>query len=215
MKKLILGLLLLAVLVGCSTEGKIKVTNRTRNNLFLSVKGSYYTIPGATEEMINDDKGISKTVSFDTGKKFLMFAPDETEVDIYLVGETFLMNSGDTLTTVEVEPNETYRVYADPTHACVKVVNNSGLDITKLTSTQIFSLTNPGANDTRILTNNIPNGTEYYKQLVYVTDNASTDDRFFYQFEVTFADSTHETFGDYGELASYLELDDIFEIDLN
>lgn len=215
MKKLIWGLLLLAVLAGCSTEGKIKVINRTRNNLYFTIKGNDYSLAGATEEMINDDKGTSKTVSFDTGTKFLMFAPDETEIDLYLEGETFLMNSGDTLTTVEVEPNETYRVYADPTHACVVVKNYSGLDIVELKATQIFSVTNPGVNDTRILTTDIPNGTEYYKQLVYVSDNAPTDDRFFYQFEVTFSDSTTETFGNYGESASFLELDDKFEIELN
>ncbi len=215
MKKLILGLLLLVVLAGCSTEGKIKVINRTKNNLYFSLKGDDYTIPGATEEMINDDKGTSKTVSFDTGTKFLMFAPDDTEIELYLEGETFLMNSGETLTTVEVEPNETYRVYADPTHACVIVKNSSGLDIIELKSTQIFSETNPDVNDTRILTNNIPTGTEYYKQLVFVADNAPTDDRFFYQFEVTFTDSTQETFGGYGESASFLELDDKFEIELN
>jgi len=215
MKKLILGLLFLAILAGCSTEGKIKVTNRTKNNLYLNVKGNDYTIPGATEEMINDDKGTSKTVSFDTGKKFLMFAPDETDIDLYLVGETFLMHDNDTLTTVQVEPNETYRVYADPTHAGVKLINNSELDITELKSTQIFDPDDETENDTRILSTNIPAGTEFFKQLIPVPEDANSEQRFFYKFEVTFADSTRDTFGEYGEIESFLELDDLYEITIN
>jgi len=215
MKKLILGLLLLAVLAGCSTEGKIKVINRTKNELYFTIKGDDYTLDGATEDMINDDKGTSKTVSFDTGRKFLMFAPDETEVNIYLEGETFIMAGGDSVTTVEVEPNETYRVYADPTHAGMKLINNSELDITELKSTQIYDPEDDDENLVRILSTSIPAGTEFFKQLDPVPEDANSDQRFFYQFKVTFQDSSFQMYGYYNNPDTFLKLDDFYEITID
>jgi len=127
MKKFAVPLLILVVLVGCSTEGDIKIINRTDHNLYLSLEGNDYILEGS------ETTDPTMTISVDTGKQFLFYIEDYIEVDMHLEGETFMMRDAIngipideyfTETTLQVKPKETLNVYCDPTHAGVKLINN-------------------------------------------------------------------------------------------
>jgi len=149
MKKFLVPILLIIIIVGCSTEGDIKLINRTNHRLFFTIKGNDYILEGSET---SDPNGI---VSVDTGKKFLFYSEDMVEVDLHLEGETFMMQDATiggqpiglyfTETTLQVKPSETLKIYCDPTHAGVKLVNNSTEEVTGLayhtaTSNTLISL---------------------------------------------------------------------------
>ncbi|MFC1898514.1 hypothetical protein ACFLYJ_02970 [Candidatus Cloacimonadota bacterium] len=133
MKKLLLLLLPLFIVFGCTSEGDIKIINRTDHYLYFNIKGTDYVLEGSE---ISDP---SKTISIDTGSQFLFLGDDETSVAMQLEGETFMMQDADlfgipnglffTETTLTVKPNETMKIYCDATHAGVKLINNSLVDV--------------------------------------------------------------------------------------
>ena len=133
MKKIFLFILPVIILVGCSTEGDIKIINRTDNYLYFTIEGSNYILDGSsTSDPI-------QTISFNTGSKFLFFGDCEEKLDMHIEGETFMMQLADnygnpigeyyTETTLNVKANETLKIYCDPTHAGVKLINNSQVSI--------------------------------------------------------------------------------------
>jgi hypothetical protein len=136
MKKLFVPVLMMIIIVGCSTEGDIKLINRTDHSLYFTIKGNDYILEGSET---NDP---SKTVSVDTGKKFIFYDEGAVKVDMHLEGETFMMQDATvggqpigvyfTETTLQVNPSETLKIYCDPTHAGAKLVNNSTEDVTGL-----------------------------------------------------------------------------------
>ncbi len=129
MKNIIVLFLPLLLLFGCSSEGDIKIINRTDHNLYFNIEGTDYVLEGS------ENSDPSKIISIDTGSQFLFFGDDETKVAMSLEGETFMMQDSDfsgvpngiyfTETMLAVKPNETLKIYCDPTHAGVKLVNNS------------------------------------------------------------------------------------------
>ncbi len=133
MKNLIIFLLTISVIAGCSTEGDIKIINRTNHYLYFTIEGSDYILEGSE----NTNPNI--TIDVDTGKRFLFFGEGETQVDMFMEGETFMMQEADsygnptgyyyTETTLTVKSNETLKIYCDPTHAGVKLINNSLVDV--------------------------------------------------------------------------------------
>ena len=207
MRTLILLTLMILIILGCSTEGDIKFINRTRHNLYFSVKGNDYILEGATDEMIAEEKGTSKSISVDTGKEFLFWGADTKKVDIELEGETFLIGDTITTTTVEVKPNETTRIFTDPTHASVKVINNSEQNVSDL-----FYFTD--YDGTMVyLGSDIPSGEIFFKQIPFATN----DDVFFYTFVVEFSDSLgleQQFFGGPGDPDAFLEIDEQYLIEL-
>ena len=123
------------MLVGCSTEGDIKIINRTTHNLYFTIKGNDYTLEGS------ETSDPNMTISVDTGKRFLLYGEDYVEIDLHLEGETFMMQDAIngipieeyfTETTLQVRPNETLKIYCDPTHAGVKLINNFAADVIDL-----------------------------------------------------------------------------------
>ena len=133
MKKIFLFIIPVIILTGCSTEGDIKIINRTNHYLYFTIKGSDYILEGSP----NSDP--SKTITVDTGSQFLFWGDETTKIDMTLEGETFMMQlanpdgspSGEynTETTLNVPANETLKIYCEPTHAGVKLVNNSEVDV--------------------------------------------------------------------------------------
>ena len=130
MKKVLFPFILLIIIIaGCSTEGDIKIINRTDNSLYFTIKGNDYVLEGS------ETSDPNMTVSVSTGKQFLFYSEDYVEVDLHLEGETFMMQDATiggqpigiyfTETTLQVIPKETLKVYCDPTHAGVKLINNS------------------------------------------------------------------------------------------
>jgi len=135
MKKVLMLFGLLLMLVGCSTEGDIKIFNRTTHNLYFTIKGNDYILEGS------ENSDTHKTVSVDTGKQFLFFGSDIVEIDMHLEGETFMMQDAIngipieeyfTETTLQVEPKKTLNIYCPPTHAGVKLINNFTEDVVDL-----------------------------------------------------------------------------------
>jgi len=137
MKKVLSPFILLIIIIaGCSTEGDIKIINRTNHNLYFTIKGNDYILEGS------ETSNPNMTVSVGTGKQFLFYSEDYVEVDLHLEGETFMIQDATiggqptgvyfTETTLQVKPKETLKVYCDPTHAGVKLVNNSAIDVIDL-----------------------------------------------------------------------------------
>ena len=137
MKKVLFPFALLIIIIaGCSTEGDIKIINRTDHRLYFTIKGNDYVLEGS------ETSDPSKTVSVRTGKEFIFYSKDHVEVDLHLEGETFMMQDATingqptgvyfTETTLQVKPKETLKVYCDPTHAGVKLINNFTEEVTGL-----------------------------------------------------------------------------------
>ena len=135
MKKIVIPILLMIIVVGCSTEGDIKIINRTDHSLYFTIKGNDYILEGS------ETSDPSMTVSVGTGKQFLFYSEDFVEVDLHLEGETFMMRDEFhgppdwlyyTDTTLQVKPKETLKVYCDPTHAGVKLINNFAENVISL-----------------------------------------------------------------------------------
>ena len=152
MKILIFFLAVTIALAGCSSEGEIRIINRTNHNLYFNVYGTDYILEGSTV----DDPSWSITI--DTGSQYLFFGNDETKVTLSLEGETFMMQDSDasgvpngiffTETTLTVKPRQTLNIYCDPTHAGVKLINNSQSAVTGFfyftaNSDSLFSLITP------------------------------------------------------------------------
>ncbi len=137
MKKVLFPFILLIIIIaGCSTEGDIKIINRTDHNLYFTIKGNDYILEGS------ETSNPNMTVSIGTGKQFLFYSKDFVEVDLHLEGETFMIQDATiggqptgvyfTETTLQIKPKKTLKVYCDPTHAGVKLVNNSAIDVIDL-----------------------------------------------------------------------------------
>ena len=137
MKKVLFPFILLIIIIaGCSTEGDIKIINRTDHSLYFTIKGNDYILEGS------ETSDPSMTISIGTGKQFLFYSEDYVEVDLHLEGETFMMQDASisgqptgvyfTETTLQVKPKETLKVYCDPTHAGVKLINNFAIDVIDL-----------------------------------------------------------------------------------
>jgi len=135
MKNIFILFLLMLILISCSTEGDIKIFNRTTHNLYFTIKGHDYILEGA------ETSDTHKTISVDTGNQFLFFGNDLVEVDMHLEGETFMMQdaiNGIPIeeyfaeTTLQIEPKKTLNIYCSPTHAGVKLINNSSVDVVEL-----------------------------------------------------------------------------------
>lgn len=139
MKKLLFIFITLIFLLGCSTEGDIKFINRTAHFLYFTIQGNDHILNGATEAEINQGIGPNKTLTIKTGKKFLFFGAGEKTIDLHLEGETFMMQEADidgtptgiyyTDTEIKIISNETLSIFADPTHASVKLINDSDKNI--------------------------------------------------------------------------------------
>ena len=133
MGKIFLFILSIIILAGCSSEGDIKIINRTNHYLYFTIEGSDYILAGSP------DTDPSKTITIDTGSQFLFLGNETIKVDMSLEGETFMMQwanndgspSGDyyTETTLNVPANEVLKIYCEPTHAGVKLINNSEVDV--------------------------------------------------------------------------------------
>jgi len=133
MKKIIVPfMLLIIILSGCSTEGDIKIINRTNHILYFTIKGNDYILEGS------ETSDPDMTIGVDTGKQVLFYSEDYVEVDLHLEGETFMMQDAIngipieeyfTETTLQVIPKETLKIYCDPTHAGVKLINNFAEDV--------------------------------------------------------------------------------------
>lgn len=185
MRKLIIISLVLFTFISCSSKGELKFLNRTEHNLYFSFKGNDYILAG--------DK--TREFEFDTGNKFPFFASGEDKkISLYLEGETFMMQTSDqfgnptgnffTETEVYVKPEKTTKIYANPTHASIKIINNSSSDVTNVAYDKIYadSVTYSGN-----LVNLVPADSIWFEQMKAYT----SDDSFSYVFTYEFVQQVY------------------------
>lgn len=196
MPKIFLILFVVMLVLGCSSEGDIKIINRTDHNLYFTIKGVDYILEGS------ESSDPSRKISIDTGKQFLFWGDDETKVHVNIEGETFMLQSADaggiptgifyTETTISVKPNETTKLFCSPTHAGVKLINNT------LQAVDDFSYFTDD-NDTLRTLNVSPiySGEEFWARLKATTEY----DSIIYSFVIEFADGSSDS--------SYAEIDDL------
>ncbi len=196
MPKLLLICLTVILFLGCSSEGDIKIINRSDHNLYFTIEGVDYILAGS------ESSDPSKKISINTGKNFLFWGDQETAVSVQLEGETFMMQMADasgiptgiyyTETTIAVKPNETTRIFCSPTHAGVKLINNS------LYNVDDFSYFTDD-NDTLRTLNLSPiySGEEFWARLKATTEY----DPIIYSFVIEFDDGIIDS--------SYSEIDDL------
>lgn len=196
MPKILFILITLVLIFGCSSEGDIKIINRTDHNLYFTIKGVDYILEGS------ETSDPSQKITVDTGDQFLFFGDDETKVHIALQGETFMIQDADqngypngiyfTETNLYVKPNETTRVFCSPTHAGVKLINNSLNDVDE------FSYFTDD-NDTLRTLNVSPiySGDEFWARLKATTEY----DSIIYSFVIEFDDGSIDS--------SYTDIDNL------
>lgn len=197
MKKLLVPLLLIIILAGCSTEGDIKIINRTNHSLYFTIKGNDYILDGS------ETSDPNMTVSVGTGRQFLFYSESYVEVDLHLEGETFMMQDATiggqpigvyfTETTLQVKPKETLKIYCDPTHAGVKLINNFTEDVIDLAY-----YTDDPDSLISIIDHPISVGDSAWSRLKATTNYNSISYSFVIEFENGFIDST-----------SYVNIDDL------
>ena len=197
MRILLVLSLLIVILSGCSTEGDIKIINRTNHNLYFTIKGNNYILEGS------ETSDPNMTVSVSTGKQFLFYIEDYVEVDMHLEGETFMMQdatiSGQpigiyfTETTLQVKPKETLKVYCDSAYAGVKLINNFEVDVIDLAY-----YTNDSDSLISIIDQPIVAGDSTWCRLKATTEYDSISYSFVIEFENGFIDDT-----------SFLNIDDL------
>ena len=196
MKKFLAPILLIIILAGCSTEGDIKIINRTNHNLYFSIKGNDYMLEGS------ETSDPNMTISVDTGKQFLFYIENYVDVDLYMEGETFMMQDAIngipieeyfTETTLQVIPKETLKVYCDPTHAGVKLINNFAVDVIDLAY-----YTDDSDILISIIDQPIVSGDSAWSRLTATTEYDSVSYSFIIEFANGFIDSTN-----------YMNIDDL------
>ena len=195
-KVLILTVLSIIVLAGCSSTGDIKFINKTKHNVYVTTNNKDITVPG------NQDYKLS----IDTGKQFL-FTDDTKKIKVGIDGETYCLENNIHFTYINVEANKTTTVYFNPSYASIKVINNSDKTIKVLSFTQHFDNgdSNPSAN---ILDHFLePNETAYFRILPSTTAN-----HFYYTFSIQFTDNTEI---DAGDQSNVLEVDDQYLWEIN
>jgi hypothetical protein len=203
MKNILMLSSCLLLILGCASEAEIKVINRTNHNIYFGIDQPNHVLAGAEES------NPTKSIFVDTGKKTL-FSAKTTTVDFYLEGETFLMQMSDdygnvtgdffNLTQLDLQQDEVRKVYCDPTHAGVKVLNNFQQTISSLqyTANNLDSL--------QTAFSNLAVGEDDFQQLKYY----SLGDTIYYSFQLNFADGSSQNYGGPGTL---LLKDQLFYID--
>ncbi|PID28098.1 MAG: hypothetical protein CSB55_06175 [Candidatus Cloacimonadota bacterium] len=120
MKQIILFLFLLIALIGCSSEGDLKIINKTSHEAYITLDNKNYTL--------NPEENIS--FSYKLGKKYPFGENPSKKKLIYLKGETFRLWDHTTdnfteFTYVTVNRGKTARIFMNPTDAAAKLTNNS------------------------------------------------------------------------------------------
>jgi len=189
---------ILAIVAGCSTEGKLKIYNNTAHTLYVAVDGESFELSGYT--LASEPE--TRVFTYDTGKAFLFDEGDDVPVDIYLEGETFLMPNDSTHTEVVIRPDKTTKIFTAPTHASIKIENSGDQAVT-----QVFFRTDQSPVWHVFSNSVIAPDTVWFKQIAFSTE----DDVFVYFFRVVMEDGTMIDYPDGGQGVE-LELDDQYSI---
>lgn len=176
MDKIIITILLGFALFACSRDYEIKVYNETQHLVFAQINdGDQKVIQGNQSYTFELDSEVN-----------MPFQEERKNVDLSLEGETFVMYQGGAptfTTSLEVRPDKVYKVFANPTHAGVKLINlsNTIIDIFEYRKNTIFE------SNTYQLDGNIAPSDSTFARLPYPT----VDNPFSIDFLITIDDITY------------------------
>ncbi|MBN1948287.1 MAG: hypothetical protein JW784_00955 [Candidatus Cloacimonetes bacterium] len=126
--RIVIFSLIAVIVLGCSTEGEIRVINYSEHPVYFNIQNHDYVLPGVSG---NSVEGTAKTISVDTGSGFFFLGGESKSVELHLEGETALLRIMNAegqweyfVNTIQlVEPRQTTKVRVYPTHAGIIVVN--------------------------------------------------------------------------------------------
>lgn len=130
MKKISTIISILAILListACTKKGDLTFINKTDQNIYYNLKGSDYILPG----------NQTHSYTFDLGKETLFNSP-EKEVEIAIYGETFALEDNEASTSVTILPDKNLKLYLWPSHAGLKIINQSNHPINNVIYKQFF-----------------------------------------------------------------------------
>lgn len=164
------------------------------HSLYFTIEGNDYTLEGS------ETSNPEMTINIDTGKQVLFYSEAYVEVDLHLEGETFMMKDEFhgppdweffTETTLQVIPKETLKIYCDPTHAGVKLINNKVIDVID------FAYYTDDSDTLISIIQSIASGDSAWSRLKATT----TNDSIIYSFIITF--------DEYVDSTSFVNIDDL------
>ena len=206
MKNLIYVLLFSLLFTACSSDGTLKITNRTSHEIYLSIDNMDYILqgnqnPDSSSSVLSIDLETESDILGNSGKVYVLDIQGET----FALWDTFehiVVLSTD----VTIEPDKTTTVFCDPDYACVRITNHSNDYVANAT------FVNSIEQVTRLVagSQNIAPQQSIYCRLEYTIDNPEyPQDYFYYTFQVNMADSTVYEFGDEN---NFLFKDDLYHI---
>jgi hypothetical protein len=183
-------------MAGCEKDGDIKIVNRTSYNVYAGIFDEMHTIPADSVLKVHVTTQRQSIFDSSVGRYVELFLEGET----YQIWDAYLEQYVDS-TFVWVNAGKTTSVYVSPNRACVKVVNQTIMNIKRIivqrntvysTQTMTYEL------DPML----IP-GSSWYKQQI----PADTQNQYYYLVQVVFEDDTIYT---YGDTTNILHIDDEF-----
>ena len=200
----ILSLTLLATLfVGCSDSGAdLIIHNTTSNRLWVTL--------GSEEFLLYSGEQLSQ--HFETEEQTIFNNDITRDVKVGLMGETYRIfdYNGETFvdeTTVKLRVEETSHVYCNSNLACIKVINLSDTEVTKVKYTKRYESGN-NPHDTFLMSPPLE-----YEEEWFLPVDGIYESHFYYELEVTLDNDVVVTAGD--SLSSSLYIDEIFTVIIN
>ncbi len=190
MNKLFLIFLILSTIIitNCERKGNMEIINKTHQNVYYRLNNSNENIvlPGDSTHIYN----------YSLGKETLFTKPEKTIFFNYIAGETFSLDGDFTQTTVTIKSEKTTRLYLNPTHAGIKIINNSNKVITSLQTIMHKGIVIKESGNLILDHNLTPDNERYFRIPYYSSLEQNIENRFYYQFKVQTDDLQVYTFGD-------------------
>ncbi|MCK9328760.1 MAG: hypothetical protein PHY08_01345 [Candidatus Cloacimonetes bacterium] len=186
MYKTIWIMIIVVIMLGCAKESDLIINNNTNHQIYYSINdGETITLEGLQSEKH----------TFHLGKQYLLNKPDKT-IELFIEGQTYELPFGYTATEVNLEADSDYKVFLWPTHAMVKIINDSDDCIFSIKYMKNY------VNNVVISENLLPLGTRLnsgesiWFRIPALEDNLSGNTFFYYTFEVTDVYDQRYFFGD-------------------
>lgn len=167
----VLGLLII-LLTGCAKEGDLTFLNKTNQNIYYTLEGVNYILPGQQ----------SHSYTYRLGKETIFNKPSK-DLEITIYGETFMLEDmPSNKTIVTINPDKNLKLYLWPTHAGLKVINNSNNYLNSMVYEQHYNqslISSP-----ELLASPLAPGDSAWFRMPFSEGNSSTNTYFYYTFKV-------------------------------
>jgi hypothetical protein len=201
----ITSIAMLLLLTACNSSGTLKVYNQTSFNVFFTVGGLSYTVPGHT----------TKSVEISTATQTIFTGVVEKNVPLVIYGETWMIRLYENdepvyirNTTVAIRSGETTKIYCAPILAAVKVTNHGSQAIT----TMSYTTHQPPYENTKeiILPHPLTTDEEFFSPIPPLPADTQNS-HYYYTFQILLADGN---WLNYGGPTTKLYIDQEFPIEV-